>query len=49
VDYAGDNRPIGIEITAPSQISLEAINRILSAARQTLATSDDLAPLAVTG
>jgi len=49
VDYAGDNRPIGIEITAPSQVNLEAINRIFSAARQTPATTDDLASLAVAG
>jgi uncharacterized protein YuzE len=29
IDYAADGRAIGIEITAPSKVTLEAINRAL--------------------
>jgi len=29
IDYGDANRPIGIEITAPRQVSLEAINHVL--------------------
>ena len=29
VDYSHSGRPIGIEITAPSKISLAAVNRVL--------------------
>lgn len=29
VDYARNGRPIGIEITAPSLVTLQAINRVL--------------------
>ncbi|HEY3246380.1 MAG TPA: DUF2283 domain-containing protein [Phycisphaerae bacterium] len=47
IDYAADGRPIGIEITAPSRVSLESLNRVLAAARQAPATPIDLAPLAV--
>ena len=46
IDFAADGRAIGIEITAPSHISLEALNRALAAANQAPATADDLGPLA---
>jgi hypothetical protein len=46
VDFAEGNRPIGIEITAPDAVSLEAVNRALVALDQEPATEQELAPLA---
>jgi hypothetical protein len=46
VDFAADGRAIGVEITAPSQTSLEAINQVLSDLHIAPATHLDLAPLA---
>jgi hypothetical protein len=48
VDYASDDRPIGLEITAPSRVTLEAINRVLVALDQAPATVGELAPLFAT-
>lgn len=45
VDYAADGRAIGIEFTSPRQITLEAVNKVLSDIHQTPATRDDLLPL----
>lgn len=45
VDYAEDGRPIGIEITAPTETSLESINGLLRDLGQDVITADDLAPL----
>jgi len=45
IDYTEDNRPIGIEITAPTKVTLAALNQALSSAHQEPATPDDLAPL----
>ena len=45
VDYAKDGRPLGIEITAPSQTSLGAINRLLRELGQRPMTRAELAPL----
>ena len=45
VDYTTDGRAIGIEITAPSKLTLAAFNESLAAANQPPATPDDLAPL----
>jgi len=45
IDYASDGWPIGIEITAPSKITLAALNQALSFAHQEPATPDDFAPL----
>ena len=45
IDYASDGRAIGIEITAPSHLTLEAVNEVLSSLQQEPATVDDLAPL----
>lgn len=45
VDYTADDRPIGLEITAPSRVTLEAINRVLIALEQAPATVEELAPL----
>jgi uncharacterized protein YuzE len=45
IDYAEDGRPIGIEITAPSKVTLASFNKALAAANQEPVTLDDLAPL----
>ncbi len=45
IDYAEDGRPIGIEITAPTKITLAALNQALSFAHQDPVTPDDFAPL----
>jgi len=44
-DYAADGRPIGIEITAPSVLTLPLFNAALAAANQPPAAPDDIAPL----
>lgn len=46
IDFAADGRPIGIEITAPSKLSLETLNRALAAVNQVPATPTELGPLA---
>jgi len=45
IDYAQDGRPIGIEITAPTKITMAALNQALSFAHQDPVTPDDFAPL----
>lgn len=45
VDLAGNGKPIGIEITAPSRITVAALNRALTAIGAEKLTSSDLAPL----
>lgn len=45
VDYAPDGRPIGIEITAPTAATLDAVNRVLAAVREMPVAADDLSPL----
>jgi uncharacterized protein YuzE len=45
IDYAADGRAIGIEITAPSRLSLEALNHVLVAVNEVPATADELGPL----
>jgi len=49
IDYTQDGRAIGIEIMAPSKVTLAALNRALAAAHQQPATADDLAPLLAAG
>jgi hypothetical protein len=44
-DYAADGRPIGIEITSPSVLTLPALNAALASAAQPPAVPDDIAPL----
>jgi len=46
IDFAADGRAIGIEIAAPSKLSLETLNHALAAVHQDPATSDELGPLA---
>jgi hypothetical protein len=45
VDFAEDGRPIGIEITAPSTITLAAVNRALRGLGLPEMEPSDLAPL----
>jgi hypothetical protein len=45
VDLAADGRPIGIEITAPSRVTVTALNRILRSFGLSPLTRADLAPL----
>lgn len=45
VDFAADGRAIGIEITSPSQVSLETMNRALTAVEQAPISAEDLGPV----
>ena len=45
VDYAEDGRAIGIEITSPSTVSVEAINAVLAEMAQDPVDETELAPL----
>ncbi len=46
-DFAADGRPIGVEITSPSAVTLASLNTALSAANQPPAALDDIAPLLI--
>ena len=46
IDFTADGRAIGIEITAPSKLSLEELNRTLGSVNQLPATPSELGPLA---
>lgn len=45
IDFAADGRAIGVEITAPSRITVTALNRVLRAIGGIPVTRHDLAPL----
>ncbi|MEW5982211.1 MAG: hypothetical protein AB1806_07550 [Acidobacteriota bacterium] len=45
VDFADDGAAIGIEITAPSKMSLTALNAVLRELGHAPASEADLAPL----
>ncbi|MCL2639502.1 MAG: DUF2283 domain-containing protein [Phycisphaerales bacterium] len=45
IDFAPDQRPIGIEITAPSAFSIEALNRVMASLNLAPASPTDVAPL----
>lgn len=45
IDFAADGRAIGIEMTAPSKVSLAALNRVLEELGQPPASEADLAPV----
>ena len=45
IDYATEGQAIGIEITAPSQVSLAALNAVLQDLGHPPASQADLAPL----
>ena len=46
VDFTADGRPMGIEITAPTRVSLEGVNRVLARLGQDPIAHGELAPLA---
>jgi hypothetical protein len=45
VDWTGDGRPIGIEMPSPSLVTLEGLNRVLSALKLEPAAPEEVAPL----
>ena len=45
LDYAADGRPIGIEITAPQSMTLDALNRALLAAQMEPIAATEIQPL----
>jgi uncharacterized protein YuzE len=45
IDFNRSGKPIGIEITAPAQVSAAALNRVLRRLRLPTVTRADLAPL----
>src|SRR5437764_8028585 len=45
VDFTADGRAMGVEITAPSRITLADLNQTLKEINQPAATADDLPPL----
>ncbi|HUT56743.1 MAG TPA: DUF2283 domain-containing protein [Phycisphaerae bacterium] len=45
VDYAEDGRAIGIEITSPKSVTLEAVNSILAELHQQALAEEELSPL----
>ncbi|HEX5011479.1 MAG TPA: hypothetical protein VFY71_13875 [Planctomycetota bacterium] len=47
VDYARDGEPLGVEITAPSVVTLAALNRVLRQLDLDPLKADEFAPLRV--
>lgn len=45
IDYNRRGKPIGVEITAPTKLSVPALNRVLRRLRVPTVTRADLAPL----
>ena len=45
VDFAADGTPLGLEFVAPSKVSLTAVNKVLQASGQAVASADDLWPI----
>jgi uncharacterized protein YuzE len=45
IDYAKDGKPIGVEITAPSALSVAALNRVLRELGVEPVRREDMAPL----
>jgi uncharacterized protein YuzE len=45
IDLSRDGQAIGIEITAPSKVSVAALNRVLTKLGLSRVTRDELAPL----
>ena len=46
IDFAPDGRAIGVEITSPARLSLEALNRALESVQAEPATGKEVAPVA---
>jgi uncharacterized protein YuzE len=45
LDFAADGRPIGIEITAPSKLSLATLNQVLAEINEEPVDQAELSPL----
>jgi hypothetical protein len=45
VDYTAEDKPIGIKITAPAQVSTADLNRVLASLQAPALTDEDIAPL----
>jgi hypothetical protein len=45
IDFARGGRPIGIELTAPSKLSVAALNRVLRELGFPAVSREDLAPV----
>ena len=45
IDYNAAGKPIGVEITAPTRVSLPVLNRLLARLGQPRLRAKDLAPL----
>jgi len=45
IDYTENGKPIGIEITAPSKVTINDLNKVLYSIGVAELTSDDIAPL----
>lgn len=45
IDFDEEDEPIGMEITAPAQTTLETINEVLRQLGQAPLDSDDIAPM----
>jgi uncharacterized protein YuzE len=45
IDYAPDDRPIGIEIVHPQAVTIDEINSALAHVNQSALTAEDVAPL----
>lgn len=45
IDFARNGQPMGIEITAPTKLSVAALNRVLRRLGLGAVSRDDLAPL----
>ncbi|WPL19278.1 hypothetical protein Thiowin_04395 [Thiorhodovibrio winogradskyi] len=45
VDYTTEGKPIGLEITAPAQVSIAELNNVLAALHVPTLTKEDIAPL----
>jgi len=48
VDYTAEGKSIGIEITAPAQVGIAELNRVLAALHAPAVTNEDIAPLRAT-
>jgi uncharacterized protein YuzE len=48
VDYTADGKPIGIEITAPAQVGIAELNRVLATLHAPSVAKEDIAPLHAT-
>ena len=46
IDYTADGTPLGLELTAPTVLTLAAINEVLAQLGQPPAAAEDFAPLA---